>query len=561
MRKVLLIILFAIVSSQAKPQSWSVNFGDSLWYYDPQNYFELGIGELYTHNYKLFVYGGFTRIGSDTAINLAYWNGQYWKSIVIDGGPFDLRDMKYYKGCLYLCGPFQQLNNVANLSNLAKWDGQNWDSIPKGSLSSALDHPYTLSWLHDTMFLGGTIGIYLSNFRFVIQWDGTNWITMEHGIDDDNALVLTSVVYNDQIHIGGCFNYVSGHPIKAVARWDGQHWQPLGSGLYEQVQSMYVDTIANVLYAGGFLGVPDSTGTHFGMLAKWDGQSWTLMDSSIGNIGSIITYRGKLFVGGNFDTIGHKPIKFLAKWNGNSWDSIATGIIGGGIGAMAVFNDELIVGGMFSKINGLHATGIARYYEPPDTACIYFNPAIYTDADTFYLHNDTVSVPFFNNNSHANSWQWNFGDSGTDTVWSPVHIYHQPGVFNVTVHVTELWCNGTAQKTIVISDIYNKIPETKKQEATLQIFPNPANNSITIEITGAAAPFRRCTEFIEVESKGSGGSELRITDQQGKLVKTIQIKESNSKTEIITKSWAKGTYLCNLIQGGKTVKAEKLVIE
>ncbi|MBI5218414.1 MAG: T9SS type A sorting domain-containing protein, partial [Bacteroidia bacterium] len=175
-------------------------------------------------------------------------------------------------------------------------------------------------------------------------------------------------------------------------------------------------------------------------------------------------------------------------------------------------------------------------------------------ADTFYLHNDTVSVPFFNNNSHANSWQWNFGDSGTDTVWSPVHVYHQPGVFNVTVHVTELWCNKTANKTIVISQGTNVNNEQRLTNADLRIFPNPANNSVTIEITGVLSP-------LGVRGNEGKNSEVRIIDPQGKLVKTYQIKESNSKIEIITRGWAKGTYLCNLIQGGKTVKAEKLVIE
>ncbi|MBI5220158.1 MAG: T9SS type A sorting domain-containing protein [Bacteroidia bacterium] len=317
---------------------------------------------------------------------------------------------------------------------------------------------------------------------------------------------------------------------------------------------MFTDTVNNYLYAGGQMIVVDDTvpPTFLIGVARWDGQHWTSMGEVGGSVKQIITYRGELYAAGGYTYLGNAQDTGLAKWNGSEWVSVGSNF-NGGVESMCIYNDELVLGGYFTHAGGMPATGLARLYMPPDSACIYFLPAIYTDADTFYLHNDTVSVPFFNNNSHANSWQWNFGDTGTDTVWCPVHIYHQQGVFTVTVHVTELWCNKTANKTIVISDTFNKVSETKNQEATLQIFPNPANNSVTIEITGAVVPFR--------ESKGNGGSELRITDQQGKLVKKYPLKESNSKIEVNTAGWKSGTYICNLVVNSRVVKTEKLVIE
>ena len=69
------------------------------------------------------------------------------------------------------------------------------------------------------------------------------------------------------------------------------------------------------------------------------------------------------------------------------------------------------------------------------------------------LYFTNLSSP--NNGAGINSYQWDFGDlTPTSTVFSPTHIYNQPGSYIVTLIVTNS-CGCSSQKSIKI-DIYDK---------------------------------------------------------------------------------------------------------
>src|SRR5207247_5310154 len=81
-----------------------------------------------------------------------------------------------------------------------------------------------------------------------------------------------------------------------VARWNGVHWQPLGSGLDGDVQSFTVYN--NNLIAGGtFTTAGGATMNH---VAQWDGSGWHPVGSGIGgpNVYALAVYNGALIAGG-----------------------------------------------------------------------------------------------------------------------------------------------------------------------------------------------------------------------------------------------------------------------
>ena len=89
-------------------------------------------------------------------------------------------------------------------------------------------------------------------------------------------------------------------------------------------------------------------------IAKWDESNWTgfnssNLDSTPGwNFADLIFYKRELYIGGNFIGAG---VESIARWDGSKWVAVGNGISGSlaWVNTMTIYNDELIVGGLFSK--------------------------------------------------------------------------------------------------------------------------------------------------------------------------------------------------------------------
>lgn len=65
----------------------------------------------------------------------------------------------------------------------------------------------------------------------------------------------------------------------------------------------------------------------------------------------IAVYNNEVYVGGSFTTANGAPANYLAKWNGTSWVSVGT--VNNRVVALKVYNNELYLGGNFTNINGV----------------------------------------------------------------------------------------------------------------------------------------------------------------------------------------------------------------
>lgn len=88
---------------------------------------------------------------------------------------------------------------------------------------------------------------------------------------------------------------------------------------------------------------------------------------------------------------------------------------------------------------------------------------------------------------------------------------------------------------------------TGEQQQILIINPNPANDRIVIRLTN-------------VNSRSSF-DRLEIADPSGKVVWTKSVSRETSTTEVQTGSFAKGFYVCRLIQGGKVTATAKFTLQ
>jgi hypothetical protein len=197
--------------------------------------------------------------------------------------------------------------------------------------------------------------------------------------------VFDFIVFNNEFYVSGSF-YSTTSSIDNIAKWDGNNWNPVGSGMLGGVYSM---TIFNgELHAGGhFSNIPGVPYTK--AIARWDGTNWHALASGIqwGTVNAMAVYQGDLYVGGNIVTVDSMPMRDIAKWDGTSWSLPCT--INAGLSeifSMAVFNNELYIGGYFGTVNGIPVSNVAKF-----DGTTWSDVGGGLNSDVFVLLTDTVT--------------------------------------------------------------------------------------------------------------------------------------------------------------------------
>src|SRR4030067_3247760 len=75
---------------------------------------------------------------------------------------------------------------------------------------------------------------------------------------------------------------------------------------------------------------------------------------------SLAIYDNDLIVGGGFYTVGRITANNIARWDGSHWTTLGTGM-NDDVSALIVYNGELIAGGGFTIAGGVSARRIARW--------------------------------------------------------------------------------------------------------------------------------------------------------------------------------------------------------
>jgi len=530
-KKVLFTIAFFILFHYSYSQHWNpFENEDSLWN-DPGYAMVEGF---YSEGSNLYVGGGF-KYGGGTLLNsVGKWNGIEWEALGpgINACAQPIMCFARYNCRLYVGGGFSDVQDIPNTARIAKWDGMNWYGLDNSY--GEVSHDVWDMVIYDNMLiLGGTFGgIGTTHFWHIAAYNGIDFINIGSLPTEVHALA----VYNGELYAGGMW--------LSLKKYNGSTWEDVGHTSY-YIQSMKVDTFNNFLYVGGGFNIVDDTILTDG-LAIWNGFYWEKVGYGNGYGGechAIELYRGDIYAGLYWDTIGSVYTGYLARWDGQDWHAVGD-TLSWAINALEIFNDELYVGGSaHTDSAGIKRGTLGIWYMPPDTTCKYIKPRVYALADTFYLSQGSADVQFYNNNAYVNSWHWDFGDTGTDTIQNPVHTYTDTGTYNVSVTVLHNTCIKTATKTITILD-NTGIKDFNAETLNFKLYPNPSDNNFTIEA------------YISADNKGI----IKIYGLKGKLIKEFVLKKGGNKTIVNTLGWRKGIYICNLIINGKVIKSEKMVL-
>jgi hypothetical protein len=204
----------------------------------------------------------------------------------------------------------------------------------------------------------------------------------------DNAVYALAVSGKD-LYAGGYFTTATNSgsvevTANRIAKWDGNSWSALGSGMDFSVYALAVSG-SNVYAGGGFSTAGGVSATN--RIAKWNGSSWSALDSGSGlvnrnypgvpEVHALAVSGSNLYAGGFFTTADGRACNNIAKWDGTNWTGLGSGMnTFGSVSALALSGNDLYAGGGFITAGGKVSGYIARAYLPtlPTLSVLHSGP-------------------------------------------------------------------------------------------------------------------------------------------------------------------------------------------
>jgi trimeric autotransporter adhesin len=291
---------------------------------------------------------------------------------------------------------------------------------------------HALATFDDALYAGGFFtnagGIPANR---VIKWDGHQWSALGVGVNNlVTAFAVFDDGAGPDLYVGGSFTQAGDMPVRRVARWDGKSWSVLGSATTGpnvgavRALAVFDDGTGNALYAGGEFSTVGVIGS--GRIAKWDGAAWSPVGGGMtgGNVFALAVHDdgtgSALYAAGSFTTAGGKPANRIAKWNGSQWSTLGQGIGDNEVFALASFNDgngtALYAAGWFTIAGGDPVALIAKW-----------DGEVWSSVGTG-LNSDVRSLHVFDDGNGAALYAGGFFDTGganriarwDGQTWSPL---------------------------------------------------------------------------------------------------------------------------------------------
>ncbi|MFO8029611.1 MAG: T9SS type A sorting domain-containing protein [Cyclonatronaceae bacterium] len=333
---------------------------------EDDHYLNASVHALAVMGDDLYAGGWFDRAGGQQANHIAKWDGENWSDLD-EGLNGHVRAFAVAGDTLYAGGDFT-IAGIARVNSVARWDGSNWSALGTGFSHGGYDASVkALAVAGNSLYAAGWFsGAGDAAVNNIARWDGESWAALGSGIEGARLdWVYALAVKGDKIYAGGKFTTAGGTAVNNIAEWDGSSWSALGAG--QNLARVYaLAVIGEDLYAGGMFNNPTHDwSSYMQNIARWDGNSWSVLDSGMN--ASVQTLAasgdGMLYAGGEFCNAGGVPSGRLAKWDGANWSAIVEPLptLKGGLNALAFMDGELYAGGYFDYAGGVEVNRIAKW--------------------------------------------------------------------------------------------------------------------------------------------------------------------------------------------------------
>ncbi|MBI1226955.1 MAG: T9SS type A sorting domain-containing protein [Bacteroidetes bacterium] len=524
----------------------------------------------------LWVGGTFRELDSQPILSLAKYNGNAWASPgYIGGSGYNDAWLNASGYCaepnsLIVGGRFEFAGNVYS-PNIAKWDGQDWQTMGKGFngiVSGVKEFNGNLYACGNFTKSGNT------PIKNIAKWDGTAWQPIGSGAD---KRVRGFLELNGDLYAWGDFTQLNGNPVTALARLNGSTWEQV-PGPWEN--DMYSTIYWLTEWQGNLVASIDFD---MPVMVNTTTYGWSYMGSEYLSEGHLYNYDDELYL--TQDYVGPDGWGTGAfRWNGNEWES--SGLYdheGFGFARFTEMDGQFyctVTNGGLWRYDGSDTWTYLSYFQPYVAAPLGdhrylvtgFFPSISTDNSITRREFNHVGIldfvppqveifankteickhqyVFFGAETSALylDYQWHF-PGGTPEYSSesrPIVQYTEPGTYTVTLVAS----NGGGADTVVFASQITVIDDpscfTASQEAAAQhpfieAFPNPASDYLQCVVHGVAY------------------GEMRIVNAAGQTFEVASTKsQGNDGVTLDTAALPPGIYFL-LFQTGKGVLSQKFI--
>ncbi|MFI4917219.1 MAG: GC-type dockerin domain-anchored protein [Phycisphaerales bacterium JB060] len=367
-------------------------FGNGVARWDGADWSEVGYGlpvffDWTPRSISAFEIGGQQRLlagGNLPASNgVREFKGDAWADAVeaepaaalVGGAPQTVYDMGSGPG-LFLSGDFT-IDGVTGV-RAARWDGASAEALPwPGFISRG---PLGMLGFDD----GSGPAVYAagaedgSDSVAVMRWDGSGWEEVGDPplLGSEGPMVVFDDGSGQALYVGGRGMTAGAASLWALARWDGATWSAVGGGLTRPTGSATVTALGvfddgrgPALYAGGAFDMAGGVPARY--VARWDGSTWedagsTLQPRSISAFEVYDSGEGpRLIAGGMIRFASGMRAQNIAQWDGERWMPVGSFGLDSEVKDLEVFDDgrgpALYAAGSFRTADGMPADRIARW--------------------------------------------------------------------------------------------------------------------------------------------------------------------------------------------------------
>ncbi|HXB11108.1 MAG TPA: T9SS type A sorting domain-containing protein [Bacteroidia bacterium] len=540
---------------------------------------------------------------------IAQWNGTTWSVCGAAGGKDGVTGGTIYalavlNGKLIAAGTFTKCNgSVGTACNyIAQWDGTNgaasWSvcgaAAGKDGVTGGGPTINALTIYSAHLVAGGYFTKCNGNTTAcnnIAQWDGTNgaasWSICgaaggKDGTESGNFPIAGLTVVGAKLVAGGAFNDCNGNTTACnnIAQWDGTNgatsWSVCGAaGGKDGINYAGTTIIAFTTYAGHLIvggtfngAVCNGGTTTCNYVAQWDGTntitSWSALTvgaaEGVGPVAaatavySLNVSNGCLFIGGKFTTAaGAGNVNNVVYWNGSAFSGMGPTALKYGtssiVYASTIYNSLLYAGGTITTCNNATTTcnDIASFTGGVLPIKLGYFDAIYSTQTK--VVNLSWSTYTETNNSYFTVQRTADGENYEDVSTVP-GAGNSDGTLDYT-SVDEQPLLGTSYYRLKQTDLdgnytYSNLqPVNIATEYTVNIFPNPVSETLTLS----------------VYSQASSNVEVKIYNMIGELVSSYNLAApmGNNTYPINVLNLPKGVYFiqCNTADKSFTNKFVK----
>jgi|GEM_PF-6155413 len=138
--------------------------------------------------------------------------------------------------------------------------------------------------------------VYYNEFGALVRWDNRTKSNKILGLAG-SGVVYTIVKHKNYIYIGGSFEHFAGTDANFIARWDGNKWEKVASGINGKVLTICFDNNDNLWIGGIFKKIEGKDSTY---IAYRKNGKWQQLPELNNQVRSIINVNGDIYVGGDF---------------------------------------------------------------------------------------------------------------------------------------------------------------------------------------------------------------------------------------------------------------------